>query len=290
MFSTSPFKIVTDRLPSPDPRFAVTHRQELIEGFDQATLAAAKGVLIGAGGIGSEVGEGLCRKGVGQLRIFDHDVVEHTNLNRQHFFRHDIGRNKAGCLARNLALHCHAGTALEGHPLSFEDALALEMDMSASFVVCGVDNSDTRVVVSEHYRRLAVPTIFIAVDLLAESGHVFVQEGAPTMACFGCAFPRSLVGRKAPCFVPSSKDILKVTTGLGLYAVDSVLMARRRNWNYRRIHLAGYAPDVSIVVERNPDCPLCSLKQPERGSPGGSPPEKKFTGASTGSGSPFPSL
>ncbi len=205
MFSKSPLKIATERLLSPDPRFAVTHRQELIAGFDQASLTGATGVLIGAGGIGSEVGEGLCRKGVGRLRIFDHDVVEATNLNRQHFFKQDIGGIKARCLARNLAPHCHAGTTLEGYPFSFERRLALEMDMSAAFAVCGVDNSEARVAVSEHYRRLAVPAIFIAVDLLAECGHVFVQESTSTTACFGCAFPRSLSGRKAPCFVPSSK-------------------------------------------------------------------------------------
>jgi len=259
MFSTSPLKIDTEKLSSPDPRFAVTHRQELITGFDQASLTKASGVLIGAGGIGSEIGEGLCRKGVGHLRIFDHDVVEATNLNRQHFFTEDIGENKARCLAHNLAPHCHAGTTLEGHPLSFQDAVALDKDMSATFVVCGVDNSETRVAVSEHYRRLAIPVIFIAVDLLAECGHVFVQESTPTAPCFGCAFPRSLAAIKAPCFVPSSKDILKVTAGLALYAVDSVLMERKRNWNYRRVHLAGYAPDVLIHVERNQKCPLCFL-------------------------------
>lgn len=287
MYSTSPIKIVTRPVVPPDPRFAVTHRQELIAGFDQARLRAAHGILIGAGGIGSEVGEGLCRKGIGRLLIFDHDVVEHTNLNRQHFFRDDVGQNKACCLVRNLAPHCHSLATLEGYPYSFEDALALNICMSASFVVCGVDNSQARVAASQHYRHLAVPVIFIAVDFLAECGHVFVQESKPTTACFGCAFPKSLAGRKAPCFVPSAKDILKVTAGLGLYAVDSLLMARHRNWNYRRIHLAGYAPDVSIMVERDKTCPLCSLKPHKQGSPDGA---TALDRAFTGSDSPSPSV
>lgn len=265
MFTASTVRISTRPLAASDPRFAATHRQELIAGFNQASLTNATGILIGGGGIGGEVGEGLCRKGVGRLRIFDHDFVEHTNLNRQHFFAPDIGENKACCLVRNLAPHCHGGTILEGYPMSFEDAVALDMDMSASFAVCGVDNSEARVAVSRHYRRLATPVIFIAVDLLAECGHVFVQEGSPTTPCFGCAFPQSLVGRKAPCFVPSSKDILKVTAGLGLYAIDSVLMDRKRNWNYRRVHLAGYAPDVLINIEQNAKCPLCLAQQ--QGSP-----------------------
>jgi molybdopterin/thiamine biosynthesis adenylyltransferase len=140
------------------------------------------------------------------------------------------------------------------------------MNMSGSLVICGVDNGETRIAVSNYYRKLAVPVIFIAVDLFAECGYVFVQESLPNSACFGCAFPNTLQGRKAPCFVPSSKDILKVTAGLALYAADSLLMERNRNWNYRLIHLAGYAPDVSLSIEKNSNCPLCSSK--EQGSPG----------------------
>jgi len=266
MYSTLPLRIVTEIVPATDPRFAVTHRQELIAGFDQPRLTAATGVLVGAGGIGGEVGEGLCRKGIGHLRIFDHDVVEHTNLNRQHFFPSDIGQNKSTSLARNLAPHCHAGTILEGFPMSFEDALALGVDMTAAFVVCGVDNAAARVAVSRHYHRLGTPVIFIAVDMLAEAAHVFVQENAPATACFGCAFPKSLAARKAPCFVPASKDVLKAIAGFALYAIDSVLMDRKRNWNYRLIHLAGFAPDVILNIERYSECPLCG-NQREQGSP-----------------------
>lgn len=283
MSSTSPIKIVTKRLTSPDSRFSVTHRQEQIIGFDQTRLLNADGFLIGAGGLGGEVGEGLCRKGIGHLRILDHDVVEHTNLNRQHFFPTDIGQNKACCLARNLAPHCHAGTILEGFPFSFEDAVALDIDLAAAFVVCGVDNSEARVAVSEYYRRLATPVVFIAVDFLAECGHVFVQESTPATPCFGCAFPRSLTSGKAPCFVPASKDVLKVVAGFALYAIDSVLMDRKRNWNYRRVHLAGFAPDVLINIEQNPECPLCSCKQ--QGSPAGGTAASR---ASTGGDSPCP--
>lgn len=285
MSSASPLRIVTDRLAPRDPRFAVSHRQELITGFDQARLSAATCALVGAGGIGGEIGEGLCRKGVGRLCVFDHDVVEHTNLNRQHFFEGDIGHPKAHCLARNLAPHCHAGTTLEGFSVSFEDALALRIDVYASVVVCGVDNSEARVAVSRHYRPLGIPVIFIAVDLLAECGHVFVQESNSTSPCFGCAFPNSLSPLKAPCFVPASKDILKVTAGLALYAVDSLLMERKRNWNFRRVHLAGYAPDVLSTIECNSNCPLCSVGQ-QQGSPVVGTPHR----ASTGSDSPFPSL
>ena len=164
--------------------------------------------------------------------------------------------------------------------MSFEDALALDMDMSAAFVVCGVDNSEARVAASRYYYRLGIPVIFIAVDMLAECGHVFVQESTPNTPCFGCAFPRSLAGRKAPCFVPSAKDILKVTAGIALYAVDSLLMDRHRNWNYRLHHLAGFAPDVLTTVGKDSKCALCSSIQ--QGSPAVGATTRR---ASTGSAS-----
>jgi len=126
----------------------VTDRQERISGFSQSALNAATGVLVGAGGICSEIGEGLVRKGVGRLRIFDHDVVELSNLNRQHFFKGDVGKSKSIRLARNLAHLGACGTMVEGYACSFQDALALGLAVSGSFVVCGVDNAATRVDVS----------------------------------------------------------------------------------------------------------------------------------------------
>lgn len=248
-------RLVAKKLALNGDGFDVTHRQRLLAGFDQAALEHASVVLIGGGGIGSEVGEGLARKGIGCLKIFDHDIIEPSNLNRQMFFKGDLYKNKGKCLAVNLSRHAFCGTTLEGYDLSFQDALALGLDMRASVAVCGVDNGKTRVEVSNYYRKLGIPVIFIAVDYVAESGYVFVQEHGK--ACFGCLFPKSLYGRKAPCFTPAVKDILKVVAGVALYAVDSLLMDRKRNWNYRRIHLAGFMPDDLQMIEKNSDCPLC---------------------------------
>lgn len=249
-------RIATNRLVSKDNRFTVTDRQELIDGFDQKALEHAVGILIGAGGIGSEVGEGLVRKGIGGLRIYDHDDVELTNLNRQLFYKKDLHKKKGVCLAKNLKAHATCGTALEGYGYSFQDALALGHDMRATFAVVGVDNGETRVEASKLFRTLNMPVIFIAVDLLAEAGYVFVQE--PGKACFGCLFPKTMFGSKVPCRTPAAKDILKVTAGIATYAIDTLLMGRKRSWNHREEHLAGFMPSFARIVEKLSDCPLCS--------------------------------
>ncbi|MGZ5527445.1 MAG: ThiF family adenylyltransferase [Limisphaerales bacterium] len=246
---------MTKKLTSTDNTVGVTHRQELVSGFNQASLEAATIILVGAGGIGSEIGEGLVRKGVGYLKLFDHDTIEITNLNRQMFFENDVHHRKGKRLAKNLAAHAIGRTVLEGYDLSFQDALALGIDMSASVAVCGVDNGATRVAVSNYFRQRNIPVVFIAVDYAAEHGYVFVQE--PGEACFGCLFPKTMYGRKAPCFTPAVKDVLKVVAGLSLYAIDTLLMPRKRNWNFRNVHLAGFGPSEERFITRNSNCPLC---------------------------------
>lgn len=237
----------------------VSDRQTLIPGFSQAALEKAKVILVGGGGIGSEVAEGLARKGVGSLAIYDHDVVELSNLNRQHFFACDIGCHKGVRLAKNIARHVTCGSVISGYGYSIQDAIVLEHDLHADAVVCGVDNNLARVETSRFFRKLNIPVVFIAVDYAAEQGYVFVQE--PGKACFGCLFPDCLVKRTTPCRTPAVKDVLKVVAGISLYAIDSLLMERKRNWNYRNIHLAGFAPDSARNIEFNSQCPLCGGKR-----------------------------
>lgn len=59
--------------------------------------------IAGAGGLGSNCAVSLLRSGVGKLIIADYDVVSEPNLNRQFYFRDQIGQKKVFALADNLA-------------------------------------------------------------------------------------------------------------------------------------------------------------------------------------------
>lgn len=58
--------------------------------------------VAGCGGLGSNIAVSLVRAGVGKLILVDSDVVELSNLNRQHFFLDDVGEVKVEALARHL--------------------------------------------------------------------------------------------------------------------------------------------------------------------------------------------
>lgn len=58
--------------------------------------------IAGCGGIGSNTAVMLCRSGFRRFVLADFDVVCESNLNRQFFFRDQLGRAKTEALAENL--------------------------------------------------------------------------------------------------------------------------------------------------------------------------------------------
>lgn len=68
--------------------------------------------IAGVGGLGSQVAVALARVGVGHLLIADFDLVEPSNLNRQHYFVDQIGMLKTRALRDNLR-RMNPGTSLE---------------------------------------------------------------------------------------------------------------------------------------------------------------------------------
>lgn len=54
--------------------------------------------IAGLGGLGSNVAVALARLGIGRLILVDYDVVEPSNLNRQHYFLEHIGIPKTSAL------------------------------------------------------------------------------------------------------------------------------------------------------------------------------------------------
>jgi len=60
----------------------------------QPNLKAARVAIAGLGGLGSNIAMMLARSGVGELLLVDFDVVEPSNLNRQHYNLTHLGQRK----------------------------------------------------------------------------------------------------------------------------------------------------------------------------------------------------
>jgi sulfur carrier protein ThiS adenylyltransferase len=113
----------------------------------RARLAASHVTLIGCGGLGSNAAAMLVRSGVGELTLIDFDDVEESNLNRQLFFRDQVGRPKADALAETL-LRIAPDVVLHVHQTCVSEDNLLELIEAADVVIEAVDKADTKAMIA----------------------------------------------------------------------------------------------------------------------------------------------
>jgi ubiquitin-activating enzyme E1 C len=78
-------------------------RQLRLPGWNQNALKDSKALIVGIGGLGTEIAKNLAMAGVGTLILVDLDIIEHSNLNRQILFSDaEEGEPKAKIAARAL--------------------------------------------------------------------------------------------------------------------------------------------------------------------------------------------
>ena len=106
-------------------------------------LAKATVGIAGCGGLGSNAAVALVRAGVGHLVLADHDVVEASNLNRQHYFQQDIGKKKVETLAAHLrAINPDVELVLHNIELTPENVPGIYAD--ADLLIEAFDSADSK--------------------------------------------------------------------------------------------------------------------------------------------------
>ena len=99
---------------------------------ERAALESVRVGIAGAGGLGSNCAMHLVRSGVKHITIADFDVVNESNLNRQFFFRDQIGQKKVEAIKANL---------LRIEPEADIRAVDIRLDASSArkvFADCGI--------------------------------------------------------------------------------------------------------------------------------------------------------
>ena len=90
----------------------------------KSALIDKKVGIAGAGGLGSNCAAALVRCGLGKLVIADFDHIEESNLNRQFYFRDQLGKIKIEALRENL-LRINPDLIYEGHYLKLNSEKGL---------------------------------------------------------------------------------------------------------------------------------------------------------------------
>lgn len=119
--------------------------------------------IVGAGGLGGWIIEGLARMGVGRLIILDGDVFEENNLNRQAFCREgDLGRPKAE-VARQRVAEVNAAVEVVAHYVRVDEEQMVQLLQGSNVLVDALDALPTRLALQRAARRLSVPMVHGAI-------------------------------------------------------------------------------------------------------------------------------
>lgn len=119
-------------------------------------------MVIGIGGVGTWVAEGLARSGVGHITLVDLDDICVTNTNRQiHALTHTIGKAKVDVMAKRL-LEINPEitvTCIEDFVLPENVQDLIEKD--GRLVVDACDSIDAKAAIIAHCKRQKIPVITI---------------------------------------------------------------------------------------------------------------------------------
>lgn len=181
-------------------------RQSLITWWEQARLAAASVLVVGAGALGNELVKNLALAGVGTIVVLDLDTVENSNLSRCVLLREgDEGGDKATLVARRAAelnSEVRVVPIVGDARIVVTPALVGHLDL----VLGGLDNREARLHLNQACWKAGTPWIDGAIEGLLGVMRVFTP---PDSACYECtmneADHRALSARKSCALLTRSQ-------------------------------------------------------------------------------------
>ena len=111
---------------------------------ERAALESVRVGIAGAGGLGSNCAMHLVRSGVKHITIADFDVVNESNLNRQFFFRDQLGQKKVEAVKENL-LRIEPDVDIRAVDMRLDASSAREIFADCGIVVEAFDAVDAKV-------------------------------------------------------------------------------------------------------------------------------------------------
>jgi len=244
-------------------------RQMVMKGFGlegQRKLKEAKVCVVGLGGLGSPVSIQLATMGVGHLRIVDRDVVDISNLHRQHLYGADLVEYPKAEVAAERLRQLNPHVEVEPLPLSVTPRNAERIIRGVDLVVDCLDGMAPRYSRNRACVELGIPLVHGAV--ITQIGNATTIVPGETV-CFEC-FQGGLDDESLPsCAVvgvhPSVigviasiqvSEAIKILLGQTPALKNTLLFCDLSDLSFERISLV-----------RMENCPVCGREPKSQPSP-----------------------
>lgn len=153
-----------------------------IQGFDISSSSAA---VIGCGGLGTNVAVHLAGAGIGKLLLWDFDVVETRNLNRQFMYTaEDEGKAKSLVLKNKIEEYAPE-CKVESVCVKIENFAQLFQANDFDIVILAVDNIECRKIVSKYCEENGLAYINGSVNGFYGTAYLCIPGKTPSLESAG---------------------------------------------------------------------------------------------------------
>jgi adenylyltransferase/sulfurtransferase len=150
----------------------------------QRKLKEARVLVAGVGGLGCQISVQLASMGIGHLRLADKDVVEVSNLQRQHLFGFDVvGYPKVEAAEKRLQ-NLNPFIEIEALPVSINNRTAAKLVENVDLVVDGLDRLTPRLAINRACVEHNVPYVYGAVITHVGNVSTIIPEETPCLECW----------------------------------------------------------------------------------------------------------
>ena len=148
-------------MPAPQERYKRNYKTISLE--QQQILAQSTITVIGCGGLGGFIIEGLARSGVGRVRLVDFDTFDVSNLNRQLFSTEAaVGASKLEqAVARVQAVN--STVQIEAVEIRADLDNLPELVKGSSMVIDAVDSIEVKIWLEQVCNKMNIPLIYGAI-------------------------------------------------------------------------------------------------------------------------------
>ncbi|MCW4022436.1 MAG: HesA/MoeB/ThiF family protein [Candidatus Bathyarchaeota archaeon] len=221
----------------------------------QLKLKNAKACVVGLGGLGSPVAMQLSGMGVGFLRVVDCDVVDVTNLHRQHLYGVDKkGVPKVDAAAERLR-SLNPYIVVEPMKYSVNESNAEEIVRGMDVVIDGVDNMEARYAVNRACVKLGVPYVFGAVATTMGNVSTIVPRKSVCLECFyGNKSGKSEVVGVHP-------SIVNIIASLQVSEAVKLLTGQKPNLVNKLLNFDLTGLEMNrVTLSKVESCPVCGVQ------------------------------